>query len=280
MIMLVIAGVWLASASIPVLQPAGTIGRQELWLMGVALGLCLIVVVPVYFMLFSFAWKYRANNKKARYQPDFDHSNKLEALWWGIPLLIISVLAVITWRSSHYLDPFRPLASSQPALSVQAVALDWKWLFIYPEQGVASLNFLQIPVNRPVNLSITSDAPMNSLWIPQLGGQIYAMSGMSTHLNLMADKPGDYYGSSANISGTGFAGMHFTARAGSQIDFDQWIKQAKQSRQPLSLKSYSQLAQPSSNQPVSYYAPVSNGLYDYIVNKFVTPPNFAAQEVR
>src|SRR5437868_3793345 len=191
--LLVLAGIHLHHMNIPVLQPRGTIGKQEQRLIITALLLSLIVVIPVFVMLFGFAWKYREGNKSARYDPDFDHSRTLESIWWGVPLILISILAVITWRSAHQLDPFKALDSKTPPVAIQAISLRWKWLFIYPQQNIASVNFIQMPVNTPINFEITSDAPMNSFWIPQLGGQIYSMSGMATNLNLEATQPGSYY---------------------------------------------------------------------------------------
>ncbi len=268
----------LHTASFPILQPKGVVGQKERNLILIAVGLCAIVVIPVYIMLIGFAWKYREGNKAALYDPDFDHSRLFESLWWGVPFTIIAILAVITWRSSHDLDPFKPIASSVPALNVQVVSLEWKWLFIYPQQGVAAVNYLRLPINTPVNFQITSDAPMNSFWIPQLGGQVYAMSGMSTQLHLMASQTGNFYGSSANISGDGFAGMHFTASSVTRSEFDSWVGQARAKGSPLDLPNYSRLAKPSQNNPPMSYSPVREGLYSYVVNKFVTPPNFTPAE--
>jgi cytochrome o ubiquinol oxidase subunit II len=265
---------------IPVLEPRGQVGQKERQLIITAVLLSLVVVIPVYIMLFGFAWKYREGNKKARYDPDFDHSRLFESIWWGVPLILIFILAIITWKSSHDLDPFKPLKSSTPPITIEVVAMEWKWLFIYPKQNIATVNLVQIPVNTPINFEITSDAPMNSFWIPQLGGQIYAMSGMSTHLQLMANNAGDYRGESANISGNGFAGMYFTARASSTTEFDQWVQLVRLTNNPLSTPKYNQLATPTENSPVSYYSTVDSGLYDTIVNKyaeplFLTPPTRA-----
>ncbi len=257
--------------SVAVLTPQGPIGQKERNLILLAVGLSLIVVIPVYVMLVSFAWKYRASNKNARYDPKFDHSRLVESIWWGVPLIIISILAVATWKSSNELDPFKPLASNVKPMTVQVVALQWKWLFIYPQQNFASVNLAEFPVNVPIDFEITADAPMNSFWIPKLGGQIYAMSGMSTHLHLMANRAGDYRGSSANISGEGFASMKFIARASSSGDFDNWVRQAQQSNSTLSLRSYTELAKPSKNGAVVYYSSVQNGLYNSIVTKFFDP---------
>src|SRR5688572_21939694 len=177
---------WLVlGANVAVLEPAGSIAERQRGLIIFASLLSLIVVVPVFALTFYIAWKYRASNKKAKYTPDWDHHTGIEALWWAIPLALITILSVITYKTSHELDPFRPIASDKKPLTVQVVALQWKWLFIYPEQNIASVNFVQFPEDRPVNFQITSDAPMNSFWIPQLGGQMYAMSGMNTKLHLI-----------------------------------------------------------------------------------------------
>jgi cytochrome o ubiquinol oxidase subunit 2 len=265
------AAFYLSSVNIPVLQPAGEVGLKERNLIYISLLLAVIVVVPVFIMLFLFSWKYHEGNKHAKYSPNFDSNRKLESIWWGVPFVIIFILSIITWNSSHDLDPFKPLSAASKPVNVQVVALQWKWLFIYPDYNVASVNFLQIPTHTPVNFEITSDAPMNSFWIPQLGGQIYAMSGMSTHLHLMADKPGNYAGRSANISGKGFSGMTFTTRAGSQNDFNNWLTNVRQKNSNLNLAAYNQLAQPSENNPASYYSSVDSDLYDGIVSKYIAP---------
>lgn len=266
-----LVAVYLSRHTVAVLSPQGVIASKERRLIFIAVALSMIVVLPVFYMTFSFAWKYRASNKKAEYKPDLGNSRLLETVWWGVPTLIILFLSVLTWQSSHELDPYKALSSSKEPLTIQVVALQWKWLFIYPEQHVASVNLAQIPVDTPVDFEITSDAPMNSFWVPQLGGQIYAMSGMSTHLHLMASNAGNYKGSSANISGDGFAGMNFMVKAGSGQDFNTWVAAAKQSAIKLTQQTYDKLSQPSKNTPVSYYASVQNGLYDTIVAKYMQP---------
>jgi cytochrome o ubiquinol oxidase subunit 2 len=215
----------------------------------------LIVVIPVFILIIFMAWHYREGNTKAKYTPNWEHSKMEELVWWSIPLEIVLVLAALTWSSTHALDPAKPLVSTERPLTVQVVALPWKWLFIYPEQGVASVNELALPVNRPVEFKITADAPMNSFWIPALGGQMYAMTGMTTALHLMASKAGDYPGRSANYSGEGFAQMQFTAKAMSDADFAAWVTHAQQSNDVLTSDSYSALRQPSDAAIVNTYMP-------------------------
>jgi len=266
-----LAAVFLHGHNFAVLNPQGEVGRKERNLMYVALVMSLVVVIPVFVMLFGFAWTYREGNKKAMYKPNWDHNRTIESIWWGVPTLLITILAVIAWNSSHDLDPYKALVSNKQPIQVEVVALDWKWLFIYPQQNIASVNFLQFPVDTPVNYTITSDAPMNSFWIPSLGGQVYAMSGMTTQLHLMANKIGDFEGSSANISGTGFAGMRFVARASSQADFDSWVAMVKGQDTPLNTTDYKNLAKPSENNPASYYSSVQSNLFDDILLKYMAP---------
>lgn len=261
--------------SLAVLNSQGQIANKQRDLIIFTSLLSLLIVIPVFFMTFWFAWKYREGNTKAKYSPDWDHSAIAETIWWTVPLIMILVLAVITYKTSHELDPFKPISSAKPTLTVQVVALDWKWLFIYPEQQIASLNYLQFPKDTPVKFEITADAPMNSFWIPQLGGQIYAMSGMSTHLNLIADKAGDYRGSSANISGRGFADMHFIARASSDAQFNGWVNLAKSSDKALTANEYAKLARPSRNNPPQLYSNVDPNLYDTIVVKYMSGESVA-----
>lgn len=255
--------------NIQVLNPKGTIGDQQRNLMVIAIGMMLLVVIPVFIMTFTIAWKYRAGNERAKYDPNWDHSRTAETLWWAIPFAIIAVLAGITWVTSHSLDPYRALASDVKPVRIQVVAMEWKWLFLYPDQGIATINHIEFPVNTPVSFQITSDAPMNSFWIPQLGGQIYAMSGMSTSLHLMANEVGTYNGSSANISGKGFAGMKFTATAQQPGEFDRWVKSIANKNIPLSSDAYDHLSEPSENVPPQYYSSFQDNLYDTIVMKYM-----------
>ncbi|HVC36296.1 MAG TPA: ubiquinol oxidase subunit II [Candidatus Dormibacteraeota bacterium] len=268
---LLVASLSLRQANIAVLNPQGPIAESERRLIIIGLLLSLVVVIPVFSLLFIFAWKYREDNKGAKYSPELDHNLAAEAVWWLIPGILIVILSFIAWNSSHQLDPFKPLVSQTAPITIQVVALDWKWLFIYPKQNIASLNFVQFPVNTPLNLMITADAPMNSFWIPQLGGQIYAMPGMSTQLHLMATKTGNFRGLSANISGQGFSGMSFTARASSPTDFNSWIVSVKRSSKRLNLDTYNQLSKPSQNSPLTYFSSTEPDLYNSIIMKFMMP---------
>jgi cytochrome o ubiquinol oxidase subunit 2 len=262
---------FLLSVNAAVLTPKGVIAEKERDLIVFASLLSLTVVVPVFTLAFGIAWRYRAGNLKARYMPDWDHSRVIETIWWLVPLTLITILSVVTWNSSHELDPFRPLASNVKPMKIQVVALQWKWLFIYPEKNIASVNFVQFPKNTPIDFEITSDAPMNSFWIPQLGGQIYAMSGMATHLHLMASEAGSYNGSSANISGSGFAGMSFVAKASTNEEFSNWVTAVTSQTRILNLKEYANLAKPSKNDPPSSYSFADADLYNQIIMKYMAP---------
>ncbi len=261
---------YLSHFNIQVLNPKGIVAQDERDLIIFTVILGVFVLLPVFAMTFWIAWKYRESNTKAKYRPDWDHNIVAETLWWGIPTAIIVVLSIVTWTTSHSLDPHKPLSNTAP-LKIQVVALDWKWLFIYPEQRVASVNYVQFPVDQPVQFEITSNGPMNSFWIPQLGSQIYAMAGMSTHLNLEANTIGDYRGSSANLSGDGFAGMTFTARASSTTEFDAWVAGTQSASSVLDMSSFKILAKPSQNNPATTYASVAPGLYNRVQAQFQLP---------
>lgn len=276
LLLLLVTGVVVAfalkDAHFAVFEPAGSVASQERHLMIITLLLSVIVVVPVFVMTFIIVWKYREKNAVAagrEYKPEWDRQNWIEFVWWAIPCVIILVLAVITWRGTHQLDPYKALDSHKKPLTIQVVALQWKWLFIYPEQNIASVNYVQFPEDTPINFQITSDAPMNSFWIPKLGGQIYAMEGMTTQLNLMADKPGDYIGSSANLSGKGFAGMDFAVRSSTDSDFSKWVDASRRANHSLTIEEYNALAKPSEHNPHYFYSTVAPDLYDTIVNKYM-----------
>ena len=268
-----VAAWYISTLPIDILNPKGLVATKQYNLLVFTTLLGFIIVIPVFIMAIVIAWRYREGNHKARYTPDAGTNRLAETIWWGIPILLILILSVVTWKSTHDLDPHKPLASDVPAVNIQVVALDWKWLFIYPDQDIATVNFVQFPVNTPVNFSITADAPMNSFWMPQLSGQIYAMAGMTTQLHISADTPGDYRGLSANISGEGFADMKFTARASSQSDFAKWLKTTKAEPKQLNSTAYDKLRQKTIAHPVTYYGGVDNGLYDTIVMKYMMPPS-------
>lgn len=260
-------------SDVQVLNPAGSVGEKERNLIYFALGLSLIVVIPVFIMLFSFAYKYREGNTKSKYSPELSGSKLAEAVWWLIPTILITILAVVAWRSSYSLDPYKALASDVKPMKIQVVSLDWKWLFIYPDEHIATVNFFEIPQNTPVDFELTSDSVMNSFWIPRLGSQIYCMPGMTTHLHLVADKTGDFKGSSANISGAGFSDMFFTAKATTHDEFDAWVSGVKNLPNKLDTNVYSELAKPSRHNPKSEYGSVQDGLFSTIIGKYVVPQN-------
>ncbi|HJV01734.1 ubiquinol oxidase subunit II [Duganella sp. FT3S] len=268
----------LAGCNTVVLNPSGDIAAQQGHLVVVATLLMLLIIVPVIALTLLFAWRYRQSNTQAKYDPDWDHSTKLELVIWGAPLLIIIVLGLLTWISTHLLDPFRPLsrldanrpvAADVKPLVVQVVALDWKWLFIYPEQGIATVNELVTPVDVPVRFQITASTVMNAFYIPALAGQIYAMPGMQTTLNAVINKPGEWEGFSANYSGAGFSHMRFKYRGVSQAEFGDWIKSAKSAGGELTRAGYQQLAEPSEREPVRHYGAVDAELFSKVVNRCV-----------
>lgn len=267
----VLAGWYLRRHMVAVLEPAGEVGHKERNLIAFCAALSILVIVPVFTLLGVFAWKYREGNVRAKYSPELEGSNLAETIWWLIPTVLIGIIAVITWRSSYAMDPFKRLDTSKQTLHVQVVALDWKWLFIYPGQKVASVNEAAVPVGTPVDFELTSDTVMTSFWAPQLGGQMYAMPGMNTHLNLEAGKAGNYSGVAANISGKGFAGMDFTVKAVKSADFTKWVQTAKHATNKLTTASYAQLARPSQNVRPSYYGTIDPSLYDTIVMNYMMP---------
>ena len=256
-----------------VLNPMGAVGAQEKTLILAAFWVMLIVVIPVFFMTFWFAWKYRASNKAATYAPKWDYSGKIEAVVWLVPAVIVAALGVLAWKYSHELDPYRPIEPGIKPVNIEVVALDWKWLFIYPDQGIATVNRLVIPAGVPVSLRPTSDSVMNSFFIPQLGSQIYAMAGMQTRLHLLADRPGVYEGLNTQFSGAGFSGQHFEAVATSKLGFDEWIKQIEASPNRLDEAAFHKLEAPSRNNPVTYFSAVKPHLFSEIIGKYL--PNGA-----
>ena len=237
------------------LNPKGQVGLDERNLIITSTLLMLIVVIPVIIMTLWFAWRYRASNTKSTYLPNWEHSTKIEIVLWAVPCIIIFALSIITWNSSHELNPSKPLQSTEKPIVIDVVALDWKWLFFYPEQGVATVNEIAFPVNVPVEFHITSGTVMNSFFIPQLGSQIYAMGGMENKLNLIANQPGTFPGLSANYSGAGFGAMKFNAVVGTKEDFTAWVNKVKQSPKTLDLTAYTALTQLSAEEKSPHYEP-------------------------
>ncbi|WP_354678810.1 ubiquinol oxidase subunit II [Cupriavidus plantarum] len=259
----------LAGCNLTLMDPKGQVGVDIKGIILIATWLMLLVVVPVIILTIVFAWKYRASNTSATYDPDWSHSTKIEVVVWLIPCLIIIALGIITWRSSHELDPYKPLESNVKPITVEAVAMNWKWLFIYPELKIATINQLALPVNTPVNFKITSDSIMNSFFIPALGSQVYAMAGMETKLHLIANEVGTFDGMSANYSGGGFSGMKFKALAMSNYDFDAWVAKVRASSEQLGAEGYKALAKPSEAVAVTYYGKVDGDLYHGILHQYM-----------
>ncbi|TXS90354.1 ubiquinol oxidase subunit II [Parahaliea aestuarii] len=270
----------LAGCNWVVMSPSGDVASQQADLILWSTYLMLIIIVPVIVLTLLLAWRYRSSNKDATYKPDWDHSTKLELVIWAAPLAIIIALGALTWVSTHKLDPYRPLdriekgvpvpEGTEP-LVVEVVAMDWKWLFFYPEQGIATVNELAAPVDRPIKFKITATTMMNSFYVPALAGMIYAMGGMETQLHAVINEPGSYEGFSANYSGEGFNKMRFEFLGESESDFEQWVAQVKAQGNPLSRDAYKALEKPSIDDPVRYYSEVMPGLYDAILNRCVDP---------
>lgn len=278
----------LAGCNTVVLNPSGDVAAQQGHLIVVSTVLMLLIIVPVIALTLLFAWRYRASNKNATYKPDWDHSTQLELVIWAAPLLIIIALGAITWISTHTLDPFRPLTrigedrpvtrDVQP-LVVDVVALDWKWLFIYPEQGIATVNEVAAPVDRPIEFHITAQSVMNSFYIPALAGQIYAMPSMETQLHAVINHAGDYEGFSANYSGAGFSHMRFRFHGLAQSDFDAWVQHAKASGEALDRNAYLALEKPSQADPVRYFGTVTPELFGAVVNRCVAPGSMCINQM-
>ncbi len=263
-------GAWLMvrNAHFDVLSPSGEIADQQRNLLIFTLCLSALVVIPVYTMLGMFAWRYSEKNPRSKrtYRPDWHKNNVLEAFWWGIPIAMIGVLSVVTWQTSHALDPYKRLASDQKTINVQVVALQWKWLFIYPDYGIATLNQLPVAEKAPIHFNLTANAPMSAFWVPALGSQIYAMNGMDSQLNLKANQTGEFGGYSTNINGKGYADMKFTVRSMTKDDFEAWIKIAQKSTTSLDMAEYHKLSEPSTEKTDRVYKLTDKKLYHQILD--------------
>jgi cytochrome o ubiquinol oxidase subunit 2 len=269
----------LHGTDIRLLNPRGLIADDQFKLIIFSTAVLMLIAVPTLFFLYFFAWKYRETNKKAAYEPDKHHSTFFIFSLWAIPCVVMAVLAPVMWVATHKLEPQKSIASSNKALHIQVVALRWKWLFIYPEQGIATVNFVQAPVNTPVEFDLTADeTPMSSFWIPHWGGQLYAMTGHANRLNLLPTAIGDSTGSSAEINGAGFAGMKFTARASSKQGFDNWVKDTKNSPNVLDLVEYQKVLRPSENNKAIFYSTTEPDLYDKVLSKYMGSHHHAGQE--
>lgn len=248
-----------------VLDPQGPIAAQERLLLINTTEIMLVVVIPVIVMALGFAWWYRASNKRANHSPDWAYEGAIEFVVWAIPALVVILLAGVEWIGSHQLDPRAPIPSKVKPLHVEVVSLNWKWLFIYPDQGIAAVNELVIPARTPIEFRLTSATVMDSFFVPQLGSQIYTMGGMTTHLSLLADRPGDYPGISAQFSGDGFADMRFVVKAVTPADFDGWLAKTRGAGPALDDAAYAELARPSHAVPPMTYGSVEPKLFENIV---------------
>ncbi|HET6388909.1 ubiquinol oxidase subunit II [Hyphomicrobium sp.] len=271
-----------------VMNPAGDVAVQQRDLIIISTVLMLLIIVPVMALTALFAWRYRESNKSAPYDPDWDHSTHLELVIWAAPLLIIICLGAVTWMATHLLDPFRPLARTAQGqavahdtkpLKVDVVALDWKWLFIYPEQGIATVNEMAAPVDRPIHFRISASSVMNAFYVPALAGMIYAMPGMQTQLHAVINEAGDFDGFSANYSGEGFSKMRFKFLARNDADFDKWVSDVKAGGGNMGVNEYLQLEKPSEGVPVQKWASVDPELFHRVVNLCVQPGKMCMHEM-
>lgn len=269
-----------------VFNAQGPVAGAEGHLIITAVLIMLAVAVPLLIALYVIMWRYRAGahddtSRAAAYEPEHTGSAPKQLLWWAIPAVVIAIISILDWRTTHALDPVKPLAvSSAPqTLEIQVIALPWKWLFLYPSQDIATVNYLEFPAGAPVHFDLTADAPMSSFWIPELGSQIYAMAAMQTQLNLMASSTGVFEGKDTEINGAGYAGMTFKAHAVTQAQFDAWIAQVKAPATMLTMDDYNALAAPSSYAPTSSYSVVVPGLYGYVLMKYMTPPQSSTMQM-
>jgi cytochrome o ubiquinol oxidase subunit 2 len=271
LILCLISAVTLGGCTEGVLDPKGPIAFAERQIMFNSLGIMLAIVIPTIIATLGVAYWFRASNTRARYLPDFAYSGRLELLVWSVPMMTVLLVGSVAWVGAHDLDPGKPIASTIKPITVQVVSLDWKWLFIYPELGIASVNHLTVPVGTPISFQLTSSGVMNSFFVPQLGGQIYTMAGMATRLHLQADYPGSYPGLSANFSGDGFADMRFDVEAVSAERFAQWADATRSDGPVLDAQAYTDLAKPSSAVAPFTYGAVAPDLFDTVLNSGIHP---------
>lgn len=252
-----------------VLNSKGPIGQEETILIYKSIAAMLIVILPVFVMTYLFVKRYRASNHDTEYDPDFVHSTAVEIVIWTVPILIVAFLSYLVWVKTYELDPYKPIASDNEPLNIQVISLDWNWLFIYPDKNVALVNELVIPEDVPLSFKLTSATVMTSFFIPQLGSQMYAMGGMQTQLNLMADEPGTYEGRNIEYSGVGYDTMHFKVIAKTREDFDSWLVWAKEQNNPLDMATYNALNQPIVDYPITVFSSVAPGLFNHVMSVFM-----------
>jgi cytochrome o ubiquinol oxidase subunit 2 len=267
----ILAPLLTAACAPAVLDPAGPISDAEKTILIDSMTIMLAIVVPTIVATFAVAWWFRASNTRAKYLPEFEYSGQMEIVLWFIPLLTITLLGGVAWVGSHDLDPAVPLESDKPALNVQVVSMDWKWLFIYPQQRIATVNQLVIPAGVPVHFALTSSSVMNAFFIPQLGSMIYTMNGMTTQLNLQADAPGTFLGESSHYSGDGFSDMHFPVRAVPEDQFAAWVADTRKSGPTLDTTGYQELSGQSRSMPAFTYRAADPGLFSQIVTQKLAP---------
>jgi cytochrome o ubiquinol oxidase subunit 2 len=248
-----------------VLDPQGPVAAAERLLLVDATGIMLVVVVPVIVMTFAFAWRYRASNTRAVYRPDWAYSGQIELTVWAIPTMVVLLLGGVGWISSHALDPAKPLTGTAPPLHIQVVSMDWQWLFIYPDARVATVDDLVVPAGVPLEFELTSATVMTAFFVPQLGSQIYVMPGMTTHLNLLADRPGDFAGLASHFSGDGFSDMHFVLHSVSAADFESWLTSTRARGTTLDATSYATLAKVGKQTAIRTYDKVTPSLFERIL---------------
>lgn len=250
------------------LNPAGPIGAHEKSLILTAWWIMVLVALPVFVLTIWFAWHYRASNKKATYMPNWDFSWSVDVVIWVLPLVGVAVLAFLCWTSTQNLAPYKQITSEKQPVEVDVVSFDWKWLFIYPKQHIATVNQLVIPVDRPINFKVTSDTVMTSFFIPNLGSQIYAMSGMRTRLNLIADKTGSYIGQNMQFSGRGYSDMNFKVRIEQDADFKNWVSSVQKSEKKFDMTALEQLKKPSVANSVAHFGSVKPNMFQTILDQY------------
>jgi cytochrome o ubiquinol oxidase subunit 2 len=254
-----------------VLDPQGPIAAAERLILLNATAIMLVVAVPVIVLTLAFAWWYRASNKRALHWPDWSYSGQVELVVWSIPAMVVILLSGVAWTGSHLLDPAVKIKSDAAPIRIEVVSLDWKWLFIYPDQSIATVNELMVPAGAPLEFMLTSATVMNAFFVPQLGSQIYTMPGMTTRLNLMADLPGDYPGLSSHFSGDGFSDMRFVVHALSAAEFSAWLSRTREHGTALDADGYAQLARSGSAAPIQSYSGVDPKLFEHILSQSMEP---------